>query len=176
MTALAGRRRGCSARRADRWDVPSLRSETPPAWSIVRRERTGCVKAAMREAGGGPRGGTVKDRTPHGSHGQPPNSRPAHRRPQVLDRVAERPTGERTVELVGERAGEPRLEELHNGVHGHLRLVGIDAGLLGHEVDERVHGVGPGLGTVRSFNKSRISVRSLTSSGGGFGASGGGGP
>lgn len=52
------------------------------------------------------------------------------------------------------------LEVLDYGVHGRLRLVGTDARLLGHEVDERVHGIGPGLGVGRFFRRSRISVRS----------------
>src|SRR5262245_17243438 len=43
-------------------------------------------------------------------------------------------------------------------------------------VGQRDYGVAPGAAVVRFFNKSRISRNSCTSSGGGFGSSGGGGP
>src|SRR4051794_1916076 len=57
MTAPAVGFRSDSARRADRCDEPRPRSDTPPAWSIVRRARTGWENGAAMWASGGSGGG-----------------------------------------------------------------------------------------------------------------------
>src|SRR5262245_30163366 len=69
MTAPAECRCPDSARNPARWDDPSPSNDTPPAWSIVRRERTGWektpamnVSASYRCSGGSGRRGRGRAR------------------------------------------------------------------------------------------------------------------